>query len=285
MNSEVFGQHENIDLIYNSLSCAKAGLNDPSKPLSNFLFVGDTSVGKTYTAKKIAKYFFGNEKSFLQLNMSEYQDKTAISKLMGANDEGGLLTEFVRNNPNCVVLFDEVEKCEPKVLDILLHILDEGYATDNLNRNIDFSKTVVIMTSNIGHREKSAKSMGFAPDKKQEKDVYNSCVKKYFRPELLARVDEVLIFNELGERELRQIIRKELIEIKSRLLERGINVVLQKKVENHIFNEIKNDKNHARQIKSVVKSLVQVPISNFIVNNRDVEKISINIVDKSLEFA
>jgi ATP-dependent Clp protease ATP-binding subunit ClpC len=141
------------------------------------------------------------------------------------------------------------------------------------------------MTSNIGHREKSAKSMGFAPDKKQEKDVYNSCVKKYFRPELLARVDEVLIFNELGERELRQIIRKELIEIKSRLLERGINVVLQKKVENHIFNEIKNDKNHARQIKSVVKSLVQVPISNFIVNNRDVEKISINIVDKSLEFA
>ena len=291
MNSEVFGQHKNIDLIYDALSCAKAGLNDPSRPLSNFLFVGDTSVGKTYTAKKIAKYFFGNEKSFLQLNMSEYQDKTSISKLMGANagyvgyDEGGLLTEFVRNNPNCVVLFDEVEKCEPKVLDILLHILDEGYATDNLNRNIDFSKTVVIMTSNIGHKEKSVKSMGFVPSEQDEKDVYNACVKKYFRPELLARVDEILIFNQLGEREFRQIIRKELVEIKSRLLDRNINVVFQKKVEMHIFNKIKNDKNHARQIKSVVKSLVQVPISNFIVNNRDVEKISINIVDKSLQFA
>ena len=166
-----------------------------------------------------------------------------------------------------------------------MHILDEGYATDNLNRNIDFSKTVVIMTSNIGHKEKSAKSMGFAPSEQDEKDVYNACIKKYFRPELLARVDEILIFNQLGERELRQIIRKELVEIKSRLLDRDINIVFQKKVEMHIFNKIKNDKNHARQIKSVVKSLVQVPISNFIVNNRDVEKISINIVDKSLQFA
>lgn len=290
MNSEVFGQQNNIELIYNALSCVKAGLNDPNKPLSNFLFVGDTSVGKTYTAKKIAKYFFGNEKAFLQLNMSEYQDKTSISKLMGANagyvgyDEGGLLTEFVRNNPNCVVLFDEVEKCEPKVLDILLHILDEGYATDNLNRNIDFSKTIIIMTSNIGHKEKSKKSMGFIADREEEKDIYNACVKEYFRPELLARIDEVLIFNELGERELRQIIRKELDQIKSRLLAKDINVVFQKKVEIHIFNKIKNKKNHARQIKSVVKSLIQVPISDFIVKNRTVEKICINIVDKSLQF-
>lgn len=290
MNSEVFGQQKNISAIYDTLSCAKAGLNDPNKPLSNFLFVGGTSVGKTYTAKKIAKYFFGNEKSFLQLNMSEYQDKTAISKLMGANagyvgyDEGGLLTEFVRNNPNCVILFDEVEKCEPKVLDILLHILDEGYATDNLNRNIDFSKTIVVMTSNIGHKEKSQKSMGFVSDGQKEKDIYDTCVKKYFRPELLARVDEVLIFNELGERELRQIIKKELDEIKFRLLDRDVNVVFEKKVEAHIFNKIKNDKNHARQIKNVVKSLVQVPISNFIIKNRDVEKICINIVDKSLQF-
>ena len=291
MNSEVFGQQKNIETIHNSLSCAKAGLNDPKKPLSNFLFVGGTSVGKTYTAKKIAKYFFGNEKSFLQLNMGEYQDKTAVSKLMGANagyvgyDEGGLLTEFIRNNPNCVVLFDEVEKCEPKVLDVLLHILDEGYATDNFNRNIDFTKTVIIMTSNIGHKEKSEKSMGFVPTQQNGKEVYNASVQKYFKPELLARVDEVLVFNELGERELRQIIRKELNEIKCRLEGRGIEIIFKKSLEIHIFNKIKNDKNHARQIKNVVKSLVQVPMSNFIIKNRDVEKISINIVDKSLEFA
>jgi ATP-dependent Clp protease ATP-binding subunit ClpA len=223
--------------------------------------------------------------------MSEYQDKTAISKLIGANagyvgyDEGGLLTEFVRDNPNSVILFDEVEKCEPKVLDVLLHILDEGYATDNLNRKIDFTKTVIIMTSNVGHKEKSKNSMGFAPTEQNEKEVYNDSVKKHFRPELLARVDEVVIFNELGEHELKLIIRKELKEIKERLEVREIKVVFKKNLEIHVFNKIKNDKNHARQIKNVVKSLIQVPISNFIIKNRDIKEISINVVDKSLEFA
>jgi len=290
MNSEIFGQEKNIKVIHNALSCVKAGLNDPFKPLSNFLFVGSTSVGKTFTAKKIAKYFFGNEKSFLQLNMSEYQDKTGISKLVGANagyvgyEEGGLLTEYVRNNPNCVVLFDEVEKCEPKVLDILLQILDEGYLTDNLNRKIDFSKTIVVMTSNIGHKEKTKKSMGFVPDIEEDETIYRKSLKKYFRPELLARVDEVLVFNELGESELIKIIKAELVLIKNRLADRNIQVIFNKSLEKYILNKIKLEKNHARKIKSSVKSIVQVPISNYIVKNRNVEKISVNIVDKSLEF-
>ncbi len=290
MNSEVFGQEKNIKVIHNALACVKAGLNDPTKPLSNFLFVGSTSVGKTFTAKKIAKYFFGNEKSFLQLNMSEYQDKTGISKLVGANagyvgyEEGGLLTEYVRNNPNCVVLFDEVEKCEPKVLDILLQILDEGYITDNLNRRIDLSKTIVVMTSNVGYKEKTVKSMGFAPQTEDEDEIYKSSLKKYFRPELLARVDEVLVFNELGESELLKIIRTELSTIEDRLSERGIEISMNKSVEKHILNEIKMQKNHARQIKSAVKTIIQVPISNYIVKNRNLEKITIKVVDKSLEF-
>ena len=290
MNSEVFGQEKNVKVIHNALACAKAGLNDPTKPLSNFLFVGSTSVGKTFTAKKIAKYFFGNEKSFLQLNMSEYQDKTGISKLVGANagyvgyEEGGLLTEYVRNNPNCVVLFDEVEKCEPKVLDILLQILDEGYITDNLNRRIDLSNTIVVMTSNVGYKEKTVKSMGFAPQTENEDEIYKSSLKKYFRPELLARVDEVLVFNELGESELLKIIRTELSTIEDRLSERGIEISMNKSVEKHILNEIKMQKNHARQIKSAVKTIIQVPISNYIVKNRNLEKITIKVVDKSLEF-
>lgn len=290
INSEVFGQEKNLKVINNALACVKAGLNDPQKPLSNFLFVGSTSVGKTFTAKKIAKYFFGNEKSFLQLNMSEYQDKTGISKLMGANagyvgyEEGGLLTEFVRNNPNCVVLFDEVEKCEPKILDILLQILDEGYVTDNLNRKIDFSKTVVVMTSNIGYKEKTKRSMGFAPQTEDEDEIYKNSLKKYFRPELLARLDEVIVFNELGEAELLKIIRAELSAIRERLFERNIEISINKNVEKHILNKIKMQKNHARQIKSAVKTIVQVPISNYIVKNRKIDKISIKVVDKSLEF-
>lgn len=290
MNSEIFGQEENLKIIHNTLSCVKAGLNDPSKPLSNFLFIGSTSVGKTFTAKKIAKYFYGNEKAFIQLNMSEYQDKTGISKLMGANagyvgyEEGGLLTEFVRNNPNCVILFDEIEKCDPKILDVLLHILDEGYATDNLNRTIDFSKTVVIMTSNIGHKEKSKREMGFLPQEQKDEDTYKLSLKKYLRPELLARIDEVLFFNELGDPHLLKIINQELLNIEERLLARGVKIKWSPTVKKFIFNKIKEKNSHARDIKNLVKTIVQIPLSQFIVKNRKIEEISLKVVDKNLTF-
>ena len=290
MNSEIFGQEQNLKIIHNTLSCVKAGLNDPSKPLSNFLFIGSTSVGKTFTAKKIAKYFYGNEKAFIQLNMSEYQDKTGVSKLMGANagyvgyEEGGLLTEFVRNNPNCVILFDEIEKCDPKILDVLLHILDEGYATDNLNRTIDFSKTVVIMTSNIGHKEKSKREMGFLTQPKKDEETYKLSLKKYLRPELLARIDEVLFFNELGDPHLLKIINQELLNIEQRLQSRGIKIKWSPTVKKFIFNKIKEKNSHARDIKNLVKTIVQIPLSQFIVKNRKIEKISLKVVDKSLTF-
>jgi ATP-dependent Clp protease ATP-binding subunit ClpA len=248
-------------------------------------------VGKTFTAKKIAKYFYGNEKSFIQLNMSEYQDKTGVAKLMGANagyvgyEEGGLLTEFVRNNPNCVVLFDEIEKCDPKILDVLLHILDEGYATDNLNRTIDFSKAIVIMTTNIGHKEKAKRGMGFLPQEEESSNVYKSSLKKYLRPELLARVDEILFFNELGDPHLLKIINQELLHIEERLIDRGIQIKWSPTVKKFIFNQIKEKNSHARDIKNLVKSIIQVPLSQHIVKNRKIDKISIKIVDKSLTFA
>ena len=290
MNSEIFGQEKNILTIHNALSCAEAGLNDPNKPLSNFLFIGGTSVGKTFAAKKIAKYFYGNEKSFIQINMSEYQDKTAISKLIGANagyvgyEEGGLLTEFVRNNPNCVVLFDEIEKSDPKILDLLLHILDEGYATDNLNREIDFRRSVIVMTSNIGHTEKSKRSMGFLSEQEPASDIYKKSLEKYLRPELLARLDEILFFNELNDAHLLKIIVQELKHIASRLVNTGIELKYDLGIKKHIFNKVKEKNSHARDIKNLVKNIVQVPLSEFIVKNRKVEKISLKIVDKSLVF-
>ena len=290
MNSEIFGQEKNISTIHNALSCAKAGLNDPNKPLSNFLLIGGTSVGKTFTAKKIAKYFYGNEKSFIQINMSEYQDKTAISKLIGANagyvgyEEGGLLTEFVRNSPNCVVLFDEVEKCDPKILDLLLHILDEGYATDNLNREIDFRRSIIVMTSNIGHNEKSKRSMGFLDEREPDSEIYKKSLKKYLRPELLARLDEILFFNELNDTHLLKIIDQELKQITSRLLGKGIELKCESSIKKHIFNKVKEKNSHARHIKNLVKSAIQVPLSEFIVKNTKTEKISLKIVDKSLTF-
>ena len=291
MNSEIFGQEQTISTINNALACAKAGLNDPQKPLSNFLFIGGTSVGKTFTAKKIAKYYFGNEKSYIQLNMSEYQDKTGISKLIGANagyvgfEEGGLLTEFVRNNPNCVVLFDEVEKCDPKILDLLLHILDEGNATDNLNREVDFSNTVIVMTSNIGHSEKSKRSMGFVPDKESDSSVYKKALKSHLRPELLARIDEIIFFNNLNDIHLQKIINQELKIIKDRLADKGLELEYHPSIKKHIFSQVKEKNSHARQIKNLVKSAIQVPLSKFLVKNKKIEKISLKVVDKMLSFA
>ena len=290
MRSEIFGQDSNIDVIHNSLSCAKAGLSDSSKPLSNFLFIGGTSVGKTFTAKKIAKYFYGNEKAFLQLNMSEYQDKTGISKLIGANagyigyEEGGLLTEFVRNNPNCVVLFDEIEKCDPKILDILLHLLDEGYATDNLNRTIDFTNTIIVMTTNIGSQETGKRSLGFGSQKPDDGKIYRESLKKYLRPELLSRIDDILFFNQLKDKHLLKIVEEELHHIQVRLGDKNIDFKLSPTVKKFIFNQIDKENQNARNIKNLVKAAVQVPLSKFIVKNRGVEQISAKIVDKALTF-
>ena len=290
MRSEIFGQDSNIDVIHNSLSCAKAGLSDSSKPLSNFLFIGGTSVGKTFTAKKIAKYFYGNENAFLQLNMSEYQDKTGISKLIGANagyigyEEGGLLTEFVRNNPNCVVLFDEIEKCDPKILDILLHLLDEGYATDNLNRTIDFTNTIIVMTTNIGSQETGKRSLGFGSQKPDDGKIYRESLKKYLRPELLSRIDDILFFNQLKDKHLLKIVEEELHHIQVRLGDKNIDFKLSPTVKKFIFNQIDKENQNARNIKNLVKAAVQVPLSKFIVKNRGVEQISAKIVDKTLTF-
>ena len=222
--------------------------------------------------------------------MSEYQDKTGISKLIGANagyvgfEEGGLLTEFVRNNPNCVVLFDEVEKCDPKILDLLLHILDEGNTTDNLNRDVDFSNTVIVMTSNIGHNENSKRSMGFVPDKESDSSVYKKALKSHLRPELLARIDEVIFFNNLNDNHLQKIINQELKIIKDRLAERGLELEYHASIKKHIFNQVKEKNSHARQIKNLVKSAIQVPLSKFLVKNKKIEKISVKVVDKALSF-
>ena len=288
IKSEVFGQDDALERIYSNLSCAKTGLSDKNKPLSSFLFIGSTGVGKTFTAKNIAKYFFGSEKSYIQLNMSEYQDKTSINKLIGASagyvgyDDGGILSEHVRNNPNCVVVFDEIEKCEPKILDILLHLLDEGYITDNLNRKIDFSNTIVVMTSNIGQREKQKRSMGFLDDSDSPKKLESSAVKKYLRPELISRIDEILSFNDLQDSVYLSIITKEIKKLKERLQLKGVHLKITPHVKKFIFNEIKNKKIHARDIKSFVKKFIQFPVSKYIMEHKDVDTVGVKVKNKSI---
>lgn len=289
MKKEIFGQDKIIDDIYDNLSCVKVGLNDPDKPLSNFLFVGPTSVGKTFTAKNIAKNFYGSDRSFIQINMSEYQDKTGISKLIGANagyvgyDEGGILTEFVRNNPNCVVLFDEIEKADPKILDILLHLLDEGYVSDNLNRKIDFSKSIVILTTNIGHQQTGGRSVGFVDDSPSDDFVYEDSLKKNLRPELIARINNTYVFNSLTDDVMMSIVSKEISFIAERLKEKNISLQTRRTVHKFILNKIKTEKLHARNIKVLVKKVLQTPIARFVIENKNIEKISLKVVDKNIK--
>jgi ATP-dependent Clp protease ATP-binding subunit ClpA len=289
IEKEVFGQSENIEKITNILSCAKVGLNDPNKPLASLFFVGPTSVGKTYTAKKIAKHFYGNEKSIIQINMSEYQDKTGMSKLIGANagyvgfDQGGLLTEFVRNNPNCVVLFDEVEKCDPEILNLLLHLLDEGYVNDNLNNKISFNQCIVILTSNIGHENQNKSSMGFINDQPDLDKSYKDSVKKYLKPEFVARINSIVVFNELKDKEFESIINSEISLIKQKLKQQNIKINFDKESVKFILNSLKLEKLHARSIKDVIKNQLQIPISKFIIQNSKKSNISVKCIDNAIK--
>ena len=290
MNSEIFGQSKAINKIYDFLSCAKVGLTDERQPLANFLFIGATSVGKTFTAKKIAKNFLGNERHFIQINMGEYQDKTGIAKLIGANagyvgyEEGGLLTEFVRNQPNSIVLFDEIEKCDQKILDLLLHILDEGYCTDNLNRKIDFSNCVIIMTSNIGATQSKKRSVGFLDQQEKPESIYNKELKKHLRPELLARIEEIVHFKDLDKKDLLNIINQELKIIKNRLLNKGFDIDFSRKTGPFILEKAISENLHARDIKNLVKEIIHVPLSKFLILNKTANCIKVKPVKKEIVF-
>lgn len=291
MESEVFGQEECLLKINDLLSCAKVGFTEENKPLASMFFVGPTSVGKTYAAKKIAKNFFGNEKALLQINMSELYDKTGISKLIGSNsgyvgyEEGGLLTKFVKDNPNCVVLFDEVEKADPQILNLLLHLLDEGYIEDNKHQKVDFSKSIVILTSNIGHGDYSKKSMGFVQDEVDREKSYKKSVKSKLKPELLARINEVIVFEDLDDSVLKKIIAFEIGQIKEKLTNNNISFKVKDDCLDCIFNDIKSKKLHARDIKNYIREKVQVPMAKIIVGNSKKSEIMMKVVDNSINFS
>lgn len=289
ISKEVFGQDKTLSKINDLLSCAKAGLTEENKPLSSMFFVGPTSVGKTYTAKKIAKNFFGNEKAMLQINMSELYDKTGISKLIGSNagyvghEEGGILTKFVKDNPNCVVLFDEVEKADPQVLNLLLHLLDEGYIEDSKHNKVDFSKSIVILTSNIGHEKANKKSMGFVQDEITKDESYKSSVTSKLKPELLARINEVLVFDELVDKDIKRIIKFELDRIKERLDNKSISIIFNKTTIDCIFNNISKKNMHVRDLKSYIREKIQIPIAKIVVSSAKTSKINIKNIDNKIK--
>ncbi len=274
LNEVVFGHSENINRISNALKRARAGLKDPGKPVGTFLLVGPSGVGKSKLAKELANYLFDNEQAFLQFDMTEYMEKYSISRLIGAPpgyvgyERGGELTEKVRRYPYSIVLFDNIEKAHPDILNILLQILDEGTLTDSIGRKIDFKNTIVILTMHFDKRQKNA--IGFNSNSTD----FNSgkeFVKKVLTPELVNRLDEVLEFNYLNENNLRSIVKEELKRISNNLAELGYIVKISDKVIDLILMKA-TDKSDARKIKSVVRKCVEDSLAFALLHNQSSQK-------------
>jgi ATP-dependent Clp protease ATP-binding subunit ClpB len=286
----VIGQDEALRLVANAVRRSRAGLSDPKRPIGSFIFLGPTGVGKTELARALAEFLFDDERAMLRLDMSEYMEKHAVARLIGAPpgyvgyEEGGQLTEQVRRRPYAVILFDEIEKAHSDVFNILLQILDDGRLTDGKGRTVDFKNTVIIMTSNIaspliheamnGRREENgvrlkadATSASRSGDLQVatltgdlKKRIHESLL-QHFRPEFLNRVDEIVIFNALGKEEIEKIIELQLEYLKKLLAERKIVIELTAKARELLFREGYDPQFGARPLKRALQRLIQDPLA------------------------
>ncbi len=264
LHDRVIGQDEAIRAVANAVRRARAGLQDPNRPLGSFIFLGPTGVGKTELARALAEFLFDDERSMIRLDMSEYMEKHTVSRLIGAPpgyvgfEEGGQLTEAVRRRPYAVVLLDEMEKAHPDVFNVLLQILDDGRLTDGHGRTIDFKNTVLIMTSNLGSQWLVGMVAG-------QEDAARAQVmeelRARFRPEFLNRIDETIIFRQLGEGEIRQIVDLQFNHLKRRLAERRIDVVLSDEARDIIVHEGFDPAYGARPLKRAIQRLVLDPLA------------------------
>ncbi len=263
LRSRVIGQDEALEAVANAVRRARAGLQDPNRPVGSFIFLGPTGVGKTETAKALAEFLFDDERAMVRLDMSEYMEKHAVARMIGAPpgyvgyDEGGQLTEAVRRRPYSVVLFDEIEKAHPDVFNVLLQILDEGRLTDSKGRVVDFKNTVLIMTSNLGSRE----ILNVGTDEKQAREAVTQILREYFKPEFLNRIDDIVIFGQLSKNEIEKIIDVQLERLRLMLAERGIKIVLEDSAKELLANEGYDPTFGARPLKRAIQSLIQNPLA------------------------
>ena len=269
LKKEVIGQENAVRAVARAIKRNKAGLSDISRPIGSFLFLGPTGVGKTETAKSLARFLFDSEKSMIRLDMSEYMEKHAASRLVGAPpgyvgyEEGGQLTEAVRRRPYSVILFDEIEKAHPDVFNMLLQVLDDGRLTDNKGVTIDFKNTIIILTSNIA----SAEIMSIANENEREAAVWEE-LKKRFRPEFLNRLDDVVVFNPLGISQITKIVDNMLGAIQNKLKERDITVELSAEAKQFVANAGFDPSYGARPLKRALYDIVEDSLAELILEDR-----------------
>ena len=294
----VIGQSEAVETLCKALRRSRADLKDPARPIGAFMMLGPTGVGKTLLSKSLAVNMFGDSKALVQLDMSEYMEKFNVSRLVGSPpgyvgyEEGGQLTEKVRRNPYSVVLFDEVEKAHPDVMNMLLQILEEGKLTDSFGRQVDFRNTIILLTSNVGaERLQKGSAMGFTPPDDEEdyarmKENLTEEAKKVFRPEFLNRFDDILVFRSLGRDELTQILELELEKVRKRLAERDIHFELDASARDLLLEKGFDPTYGARPMRRAVERYLEDPMAEEIIRGdlREGETISISTKDEKLEF-
>ena len=297
LKSKVIGQDEAISIISKSIRRNRVGIKDTNKPIGSFIFLGSTGVGKTYLAKSIAEILFGDSEKVIRVDMSEYMEKHNVAKLIGSPpgyvgyDEGGQLTEKIKNNPFSVVLFDEVEKAHKDVFNILLQILDEGHLTDSFGRKVNFTNTIVIMTSNIGAKKVSefGKGVGFSSSSSAsqnfevKKSIVQKSLKQHFNPEFLNRVDDIISFNSLDKDVIKKIIEIELNKLGVRLKEKNYKVSFDKTIVERISELNIQEDFGARPIKRIIQNMCEDYLSDSILKGEIKENESNNLKFKDGE--
>jgi ATP-dependent Clp protease ATP-binding subunit ClpC len=282
LEDAVIGQNEAIKKVVKAIRRNRAGLKDPNKPIGTFIFLGPTGVGKTYLAKVLAKYMFDTEDALVRIDMSEYMEKFAVSRLVGAPpgyvgyEEGGQLTEKVRRKPYSIVLLDEIEKAHPDVFHLLLQVLDDGVLTDSLGRRVDFKNTIVIMTSNIGSRQLKdfGQGVGFSTSAKNmakatySQGVIENALRKSFAPEFLNRIDDVVIFDSLLRDDIHKIIDIELAHLFKRVLELGYKLELTPEAKDYIAEKGWDEQFGARPLKRAIQKYVEDPLAEEIIRTK-----------------
>lgn len=300
LHKRVVGQNEGVNAVAKAIRRARAGLKDPKRPIGSFLFLGPTGVGKTELARSLAEAIFGDESAMIRFDMSEYMEKHTVSRMLGAPpgyigyNEGGLLTDAVRRKPYAVILLDEIEKAHPDIFNILLQVLDDGRLTDSQGRTVDFKNTVIIMTSNAGAfklQPQKTNTMGFAVNedkqiKQNAKKIVMDEVKRQFKPEFLNRIDEIIIFEPLTDKELTQIVTLLLNDVQKRLAEMDIELIIKDEVKSYLLKHGTDTIYGARPLKRAVQRYLQDPLAEQLLQKsiKSMQKIIVDCVEDKLTF-